>query len=278
MSTRRVLVAVFVGLFITLRAAWAQESDDAARLAQVEAQLLSSWWVKVEGEAGQRIMRITRIGLRGDGNFGLDLNYGILGGGQGPLKGTLVRLGPAPALKPNEWVGAKTYKLEFTTGAGTVISTESAESGVFAGTFTTRSGSAKPIRLERVSDEEIQARTNTANAGKRAAAEKWLAKDEIKISYEGSYKSTFTVDMKAKTVTFYGSDDFCARGAVPASARVDDRDMLVFTFNPKRPGCPELQYSFDPLSKSGSIRQRPGDAAPETPWGGPSGSKIALVE
>lgn len=278
MTAQNILVGVFVGLLASVGLAWAQDNDEAARLAQVESQMLSSWWIKVDGEAGQRIMRVTRIGQRGDGNFALDLNYGILGGGQGALKGALIRQGTTPAPKPGEWLGAKTYKLEFTTGAGTAISADSAEPAVFVGTFTTKSGNVKPIRLERVSEEEIQARVNSANAGRRAAAEKWLTKDEVKIYYEGPYKSTFTVDMKAKTVTFDGSDDFCARGAVPATAQVGDKDMLVFTFNPKRPGCPELQYSFDPLSKAGSIRQRPGDSTPDTPWSGPSRSKVTLVE
>lgn len=280
MTAQNVLVGVFAGLLASVGLAWAQDNDEAARLAQVESQMLSSWWIKVDGEAGQRIMRVTRIGQRGDGNFALDLNYGILGGGQGALKGALIRQGTTPAPKPGEWLGAKTYKLEFTTGAGTVISADSGDPGVFVGTFATKSGSAKPIRLERVSEEEIQARVNNANAGRRDAAQKWLAKDEIKIDYKGSYTSTFTVDMKAKTVMFFGgaNDDICTRAPVPAEVRVDGQDMLVFTFDSKLPGCAQLQYTFDPLSRAGSIRQRPPGSPPDVPWSSPSRTMVWLVQ
>lgn len=278
MSARNVLVVVSIGLLTALRVASAQDNAETARLAQLEAQLISAWWGKVQGEAEPRIMRIIRIVPRAEGNYVLDISYGILGGGQAPLKGSLTRQGSSALPGASEWLGAKNYKLEFTTGAGTVVSAESAEPGVFTGTFVTRSGNVKPIRLDRVSEDEIRTRASDASAVRRAAAEKWLTKAEVKIEYEGPYKATFTVDTKARMVNFGGSDDFCARGAIPAVAAVDDRGMLVFTFNPKRPGCPELQYSFDPLSKAGSIRQRPGDASPETPWAGPSRSKITLAE
>ena len=58
----------------------AQVDDGKTQLAQLQAQLQSLWWITVEAERGQRIMRITGISLRGDGNFSVDLNYGILGG------------------------------------------------------------------------------------------------------------------------------------------------------------------------------------------------------
>jgi hypothetical protein len=118
-----------------------------------------------------------------------------------------------------------------------------------------------------------------SNDEKKAAAQRWLARDEVKIYYDGRYKSTFTVDMKTKTIMFYGSrDTFCTRQPVPAAARVDDQGLLVFTFQNKLPGCLQLQYSFDPISKAGFIQERPGNATPETPWSGPSQSKITLVD
>jgi hypothetical protein len=271
------------GILLPTATVLAQVGEDKAQLAQLEAQLLSSWWVSVEGERGQRIMRITSIGPRADGHFGVDLNYGILGGGMGPLKGVLYRQSQPSTTNPQEWIGPKTYKLEFATGAGTVISAESTTAGVFVGTFVTRSGRSKPITLERVTEDEIHVRVNGTNAERRAAAQKWLAKDEIKIDYDGPYKSTFTVDMKAKTVMFYGgeNDNICTRAPVPAEVRVDGQDMLVFTFDSKLSGCAQLQYTFDPVSRAGTIRQRPPVRSRRNPatrsrhipatWGGAEG-------
>lgn len=270
--------ALLFGFLLPAATALAQVGEDKAQLAQLEAQLLSSWWVSVEGERGQRIMRITSIGPRADGHFGVDLNYGILGGGMGPLKGVLYRQSQPSTTNPQEWIGPKTYKLEFATGAGTVISAESTTAGVFVGTFAPRAGRSKPITLERVTEEEIQRRVAGANSARRPAADKWLTKDVIKIDYDGAYKSTFTVDMKAKTVTFHGADDFCTRSPVPAEFRVDGQDMLVFTFDSKLPGCAQLQYTFDPVSKTGTIRQRPAGSPPDAPWSGPSGTKVSLVD
>jgi hypothetical protein len=278
MQIAKVCRTWWLGLLLPVAAALAQGGDDKAQLAQLEAQLLSSWWGTVEGERDPRIMRITRIGPRADGHFGLDINYGIAGVGQGPLKAALYRQSPPSAVGPQEWIGSKTFKIEFSTQAGTLISAESAAAGTFVGTFALRSGASKSITLERVSEDEVRARLAGANGARKAAAEKWLAKDTIKIDYDGAYKSTFTVDMKARTVVFYGNNDYCAQqGAIPATAQVDERGMLVFVFRMERAGCPDLQYSFDPISRVGSIRLRPGNAAPNTPWGAPSGSKVSLV-
>jgi hypothetical protein len=279
MRAPNAVVVVFLGLLATLQATWAQDSVDAARLAQAEAQLLTYWWVKVEGERGQRILRITRVGLRGDGNFGLDLNYGILGSWQGPLKGALIRLGTTPVPDPKEWIGGKTYKLEFITGAGTVITAESASAGNFVGTFAPPTGRSKPLTLERVSEEEVHKRGAGAEDARRQAAAKWLAKDEIKIDYEGAWRWTVPVDMKARTATFYyPANDYCTSAPVPAEVRVDGHGMLVFVFDPKLPGCAQVQYTFDPVLRGGFIRRRPAGSPPDAPWSGPSGAKISLMD
>lgn len=265
-------------LALSATAAMAQVDDGKAQLAQLETQLLSSWWITVEAERGQRIMRSTSIGPRGDGNFGVDISYGILGDFLGPLKATLVRQSPSLTVNPQEWIGSKTFKIEFVTGAGTLISAESAATGTFIGTFAPRSGRAKQITFERVSEEEVQKRIAGADEARRQAAMKWLAKDKIEIDYEGTWRWTVPVDMKAGTATFYyPALDYCM-GIVPADVRMDAQGMLVFVFDSKRAGCAQYQYTFDPVLKSGSIRQRPAGSPPDGPWSRPSGAKISLIE
>ncbi len=216
-------------LALATTAALAQVDDSKAQIEQLEAQLESSWWITVEAERGQRIMRVTSIGSRGDGNFAVDLNYGILGGFLGPLKATLFRQSPPLTVNPQEWIGSKTFRIEFITGAGTQISAESAAPGTFVGTFTPRSGRTKQITFE-------------------------------------------------QTAMFYfPANDYCM-GTVPADVRVDGQGMLVFVFDSMRAGCAQFQYTFDPVLRSGSIRQRPAGSPPETPWSRPSGAKISLIE
>ena len=256
----------------------AQVDDGKTQLAQLQAQLQSSWWITVEAERGQRIMRITGISLRGDGNFSVDLNYGILGGFLGPTRATLFRQSPPSTVNPQEWIGSRTFKIEFITGAGTQISAESADAGTFIGTFAPRSGRTKQITLERVSGEEVQKRLAGAIEARRQAAQKWLAKEKIEIDYEGAWRWTVPVDMKARTAMFYfPANDYCM-GKVPADVRVDQQGMLVFVFDSKLAGCAQLQYTFDPVLRSGSIRQRPAGSSPEAPWSRPTGTKISLIE
>jgi hypothetical protein len=265
-------------LALATTAALAQVDDSKAQIEQLEAQLESSWWITVEAERGQRIMRVTSIGSRGDGNFAVDLNYGILGGFLGPLKATLFRQSPPLTVNPQEWIGSKTFRIEFITGAGTQISAESAAPGTFVGTFTPRSGRTKQITFERVSEEEVQTRLAGTTEARRQAAQKWLAKDKIEIDYEGAWRWTVPVDMKTKTAMFYfPANDYCM-GTVPADVRVDGQGMLVFVFDSMRAGCAQFQYTFDPVLRSGSIRQRPAGSPPETPWSRPSGAKISLIE
>ena len=114
---------------------------------------------------------------------------------------------------------------------------------------------------------------------KKAAAQRWLAQEEIKINYAGSsYSSVFTVDMKAMTVRFYGSPDrFCSARPVPASVTVAEDGTVDFVFDRKLPGCEELKYAFDPISREGVLSVRPGGSAPDAPWTR-SASKISLKE
>lgn len=113
---------------------------------------------------------------------------------------------------------------------------------------------------------------------KKAAAEKWLARNEIKINYVGPYTATFSVDTKAKTVLFYNSPDrFCASGPVPTDTAINQDGFLVFTFDSKRNGCLQIQYTFDPITKAGTVRGRPTGSAPDFPWND-SKSKVSLVE
>lgn len=113
----------------------------------------------------------------------------------------------------------------------------------------------------------------------KAAAQIWLAKDEIKINYAGSaYSSIFTVDMKAKTVRFYGSPDrYCANQPVPTTVTVEEDGTLSFVFDSKKAGCEEIKYAFNPISREGVLSHRPSGSAGDAPWSR-STSKISLKD
>ncbi len=113
---------------------------------------------------------------------------------------------------------------------------------------------------------------------RKAAADKWLKRDEIKIQYTGpNYSSVFVVSTKDKSVVFYNSPDrWCAGRPVPAEWLVDDSGTLVFTFTPEKNDCMVLRYAFDPIARSGAISYRakaPADAA----WTS-STSRILLLD
>ena len=118
-----------------------------------------------------------------------------------------------------------------------------------------------------------------SNDERRAAAERLLQRESLKIKYSGSnYSSTYSLDLKAKTVMLYGSPDrFCAARPVPATWRVLEDGTISFLFDPQKPGCAQLQYNFDPISLNGQIRYREPPFSEGQAWV-ESKSKISLQE
>ena len=113
---------------------------------------------------------------------------------------------------------------------------------------------------------------------RKAAAEKWLTRDEIRIQYSGpNYSSVFVVSTRERTVTFYNSPDrWCAGRPVPTEWVVDESGTLTFTFTPEKSDCMVLRYTFDPIAKSGAISYRAKSPA-DAPWTS-SNSRVLLLE
>jgi hypothetical protein len=90
--------------------------------------------------------------------------------------------------------------------------------------------------------------------------------------------SRFTLDLKAKEITFFGSPErFCAGRPVPTTLEVTEDGMLVFLFDPKKNSCAQIRYTFDPITKAGSIAYRDATPDPAAPWTHTK-SKITLVD
>lgn len=93
----------------------------------------------------------------------------------------------------------------------------------------------------------------------RAAADRWLSQDVIKIQFASStgWSSTFEINIKTSKANFIGSiDRVCLGNAVPAKVHYVEPE-LVFDFEPAAKGCNPPQYKFNPVSGKGKVFSTP---------------------
>jgi hypothetical protein len=110
----------------------------------------------------------------------------------------------------------------------------------------------------------------------RAAADRWLSQDVIRIQYASStgWSSTFEIDLKAGNTNFMGSNDrVCLGSSVPTKVHYVEPE-LVFDFQPAARGCNPPQYRFNPISGRGKVFITPDGGATRTE----SPSKVSLKE
>jgi PQQ-dependent catabolism-associated CXXCW motif protein len=116
-------------------------SEDA--LSRLQSELVSAWVVTVGDEARPRSLRILGVGQKGPDTFLLDATFGWVDGEAIPVRGEVSQ-------------ASSEQKLQIVTSGGTVIAATRVADGSFAGTFTPKGGAAKPVKIQRVSEQAIQ--------------------------------------------------------------------------------------------------------------------------
>lgn len=138
-------------MFITPGMSSAQQKT----LAQLQTEMVSSWLVTVEGEDRTRTLKISGAAQKSEDTLLLDAVYGWTDGNQTPISASLMQSG-------------QEVKLFYTTQPGARVAATQTSSGTFEGTFTLTNGTAKPVKVQKVSEEELQARIATAKAARAA--------------------------------------------------------------------------------------------------------------
>jgi PQQ-dependent catabolism-associated CXXCW motif protein len=144
-------------LFVLLAAAATQAALVGPAVAQAsaprESALLAPWVVSIDGETRLRSLRFTRVSEKSKDVFLVDGTYGMIEGDQEPATTQMTQSGKERALKIT------------TPGQSLIVATQTAD-GVFSGTIKFRSGNEKAVRLERVSEQQLQAKVLAAIAAR----------------------------------------------------------------------------------------------------------------
>ncbi len=120
---------------------------------QLQTELVSPWLVTVVGEARTRTLRITGAAPKPDGTLLLEATYGWTDGGQIAVSASASQSGQQSTLR-------------FSTPADSRIAATQTTNGIFEGTFTDKKGGTKPIRIQKVSEEELQLKIATAKSAR----------------------------------------------------------------------------------------------------------------
>jgi len=124
-------------------------------LSQWQTQLVSPWVVTVEGEARLRSLRILGVGQKTQETFLVDATYGWIDGEQVQVRAEVSEV-------------SNQRRLQLTTPAATIIVATQSPDGSFTGTFTPKKGAAKTVKLEQVSEQQMQIRTAAASVAREA--------------------------------------------------------------------------------------------------------------
>jgi PQQ-dependent catabolism-associated CXXCW motif protein len=143
-----------ITIVLTLGPAVATFAQTSATL--LRAKLVSpSWLVTVEGEARARTLKILDLAERSEGKFLLDATYGWIDGSQDPVRAEIEQAGTE-------------RRLRITTPPGSVIVATQSPDGSFAGTFTPKNGTAKAVRLEKLTEQDLQIKIKSTLAAREA--------------------------------------------------------------------------------------------------------------
>lgn len=123
---------------------------------QLQTELVSSWLVTVEGENRTRTLKITGAAQKPDGALLLEAVYGWTDGNQTPISASATQTG-------------QEAKLQFATQSGSQITAVRTSGSSFEGTFTDKAGLVKPVKVQKLSDEELQSKIATAKVARAAA-------------------------------------------------------------------------------------------------------------
>ncbi|SFB86850.1 hypothetical protein SAMN05216344_104225 [Polaromonas sp. OV174] len=140
-------------LFARVDTVSAQSGQPAVNPPQ--SDLIASWVVTVADEPRQRSLIIRGVATGTNGAFLLDATYGWLDGKRSPIRGEMTQSGTE-------------RRLELVTPADSKIVAKQLTDGSFTGTFTSKNGVVKPVKLERL--ESVAVNSATAAAANHAAA------------------------------------------------------------------------------------------------------------
>ena len=146
MSSRRFGAALL--LVFSAGAALAQST-----LEQLQKELVAPWLVTIEGGGDKRllILRILGLAQKADGSFFVDATYGWIDGQPAPVRAELKQAG-----------GQR--RLQFITAAESVFEATGSGDRAFAGAVTERNRTPRPIRLEKLSEADLQMKMMAALA------------------------------------------------------------------------------------------------------------------
>lgn len=120
-------------------------------IAQLQTELMSPWLVTVDGEHRTRTLKIKSVSQKTADSFHLDAEYGF---SDGKLNAVQAEIGQI----------AQERKLNLITQSDTkIVATQEAD-GNFSGTFTSKNGVVKNVKITKLSPTELQALQDSAKA------------------------------------------------------------------------------------------------------------------
>lgn len=125
-------------------------------IIQLQSELVSPWIVTVEGEARTRTLRITGGAQKPDGSLLLEAVYGWTDGNQTPISATASQ-------------SSQQSTLQFSTQSNSRIVATQTALGIFEGAFTDKNEQTKPIRIQKVSEAELQLKISAAKSARASA-------------------------------------------------------------------------------------------------------------
>ncbi|MDP1653243.1 MAG: hypothetical protein Q8L56_11030 [Rhodocyclaceae bacterium] len=151
-------------------------------LAQLQTELVSAWLVTIEGEERVRTLRITGATPSSENKLLLEATYGWIDGNQSSVVASVMQSG-------------QTTMLQFATQAGSQVAAALISATAFEGTFTNNKGNTKAIKIQKLSEGELQAKVAAAKAARVTSVIIKPAPEvpEPCASFSGRWAGTWTI-------------------------------------------------------------------------------------
>lgn len=140
---------IALGLMLALVFFVAGSVHAQSTLSQLQSDTVSSWLGTIEGDAKGRTLRIKGVSQKTDEIFVLEADYGFFDGKQTSIKAEISQIG-------------QERKLTLVTQSDSLIVATQAPNGAFVGTFTLKNGVTKPIRIDKISETDLQVKVSAA--------------------------------------------------------------------------------------------------------------------
>ncbi len=197
---------------------------DTATQEKLSKDLLGSWLVTVAYEGRTRLLKITEVSQGSDGVYPLTAVYGWSDGNQTPIKA--------------EFQDGGIKKLTVVTQADSVISASQDSNTTYIGTFTTKNGASKGLRITRIDDKQLSDKTFGFEKPDGMVPEKCA-------SFFGIWKGSWTAGyieeqtLKVRKVALVGNDcmatftygDTTSDPKNFSTIKMDNQESLSFVCN-----------------------------------------------